>query len=193
MTGKEKCTLLKSIRCRIARKNGIEYSTPECTFQGECKGTCPKCEAELRALTAELERIKQSGKRVAVAGIAAAMVVTSASACAPASPEEQWEAETDGFVEELTGDVAFEGEGITEELEGNTIEIPHLSHIVSLPDDELLSEIQWFSRTMLQESWSIAWVEQTENADVYVLDGKTLAITFGADGRAESVVLSEDE
>lgn len=87
MNGKRTCSLLKSIRCEIAEQNGIEFSTPECTFQGECKGTCPKCEAELRYLAEELEKIRRSGKRVAVAGIAATMLATSAAGCAR-QPEE---------------------------------------------------------------------------------------------------------
>lgn len=82
MTGKRKCSLLKSIRCKIAEQNGIEFYTPECTFQGECRGTCPKCEEELRYLTEELKKIRRSGGRVAVAGIAATMIATSASGCA---------------------------------------------------------------------------------------------------------------
>ncbi len=83
MKGKEKCTLLKSIRCKIARENGIDYRPTECTFQGDCKGTCPKCEAELQKLTNDIEKLKNAGKRVAVAGIAAAMVAGSASGCVP--------------------------------------------------------------------------------------------------------------
>lgn len=27
---------------------GIEYEISECDFQGDCKGTCPKCESELK-------------------------------------------------------------------------------------------------------------------------------------------------
>lgn len=83
MNGKRKCSLLKSIRCRIAEKNHIDYQTTECNFQGECKGTCPKCEEELRYLAAELEKLKATGKRVAVAGIATAMVAASAAGCTP--------------------------------------------------------------------------------------------------------------
>lgn len=199
MTGKEKCTLLKSIRCLIAQKNGIAYSSPECIFQGECKGTCPKCEAELRALTAELERLKRSGKRVAVAGLAAAMVATSASACAPTSPEEQWEAGVDGFVEVIEGDVGVDypykpsPDSSDYELEGNTLAVPHLSTVLQMNQEELLTELSYYSRTMLQASWSTHWTEQREDADVYVLDGKTLALTFNESGKVQSALFSEDE
>ena len=77
MNGKNKCKLLKEIRQKIADENGIEYVTSECKFQGQCSGTCPKCEAEVRYLEQELEKRKNAGKAVAVAGIAAAMVVTA--------------------------------------------------------------------------------------------------------------------
>ena len=67
--GKKVCKILKEIRQQIADKNDIEYVTSECHFQGECQGTCPKCEAEVRYLENELNRRKQLGKAVAIAGI----------------------------------------------------------------------------------------------------------------------------
>lgn len=54
--GKEKCDLLKSIRKEIATRYGIFYPTNECSFQGECKGTCPKCEQETKYLERELKK-----------------------------------------------------------------------------------------------------------------------------------------
>ena len=80
MTGKEKCKILKEIRRTIARENDIAYVTTECKHKGDCAGTCPKCEAEVQFLEKELEKQRRMGKRVAVAGIAAALVVSS-SAC----------------------------------------------------------------------------------------------------------------
>ena len=78
MNGKSKCKILKDIRKKIAEENDIDYVTSECKYQGECSGTCPKCEAELRYLENELTKRKNLGKAVAVAGIAAALVVGSA-------------------------------------------------------------------------------------------------------------------
>ena len=69
MNGKEKCKALKEIRQQIAEKNDIAFAVSECTHQGDCKGTCPKCEAELRYLERQLELKKSLGKAVAVAGI----------------------------------------------------------------------------------------------------------------------------
>ena len=73
MKGKNKCKILKEIRQRIADENEIPYVTRECTYQGECRGTCPKCEAELRYLERELEKRRSLGKTVAVAAVAASL------------------------------------------------------------------------------------------------------------------------
>ena len=68
--GKKVCKILKEIRRQIAEKNDIALLISECHFQGECKGTCPKCEAEVRHLENELNKRRQIGKAVAIAGIA---------------------------------------------------------------------------------------------------------------------------
>ena len=67
--GKRTCKILKEIRQQIADNNEIEYITSECHFQGECKGTCPKCESEVLYLESELNKRRQLGKVVTVAGI----------------------------------------------------------------------------------------------------------------------------
>ena len=78
MNGKSKCKVLKDIRKKIAEANDIAYVTSDCKYKGECAGTCPKCEAEVRYLEEELAKRKNLGKIVAVAGIAATLVVASA-------------------------------------------------------------------------------------------------------------------
>ncbi len=69
MTGKEKCKLLKQIRKEIAESNGIDYQTTECTFEGECKGTCPKCDAEIKYLDKELNKKIRRGEVVTLSGL----------------------------------------------------------------------------------------------------------------------------
>ena len=103
MPGKEKCRILKQIRQRIAEENDIPYVTRECTFRGECKGTCPRCESELRYLERELALRASLGKRVAVAALCASLGL-SAAGCSPfggRTPEP-------GI--ELSGEVAWPGE-----------------------------------------------------------------------------------
>jgi TonB family protein len=78
--GKRTCKILKEIRQQIAEKNDIEYITSECHFQGECEGTCPKCEAELKYIENELQKRRQLGKTAAIAGISLGIAGTF-SAC----------------------------------------------------------------------------------------------------------------
>lgn len=82
MKGKEKCKALKEIRRQIAEQNDIPYAVSRCSHQGDCKGTCPKCEAELRYLERELAVRKNLGKAVAVAGISVG-ACSSLAACSP--------------------------------------------------------------------------------------------------------------
>lgn len=81
MNGKDKCRILKQIRQQIADANDIEYITRECTFQGECRGTCPKCEAELRYLEEQLAERRKRGAKVAVAAVAAGVMLTTTTSC----------------------------------------------------------------------------------------------------------------
>lgn len=80
MKGKEKCKILKEIRAQIAAANEIAWVTEECPHKGECRGTCPKCEAEVRKLERELERRRALGKTVAVVGLSAGIIATT-TAC----------------------------------------------------------------------------------------------------------------
>lgn len=77
MLGKEKCKYLREIRKKIALENDIRLVMDECTHKGECKGTCPKCEAEVRYLENELERKKKIGKIVTIAGLSLAGLTSS--------------------------------------------------------------------------------------------------------------------
>ena len=70
--GKQTCKILKEIRRQIADANGIEFVTSECRYKGDCLGTCPKCEAEVRYLEQQLRIRSLAGKAIALAGISAA-------------------------------------------------------------------------------------------------------------------------
>ena len=75
MKGKEKCRILKEIRRQIAEQNEIEWVVSECRHRGDCRGTCPKCESEVRQLERELEQRRRFGKKVVLAGISAAFLM----------------------------------------------------------------------------------------------------------------------
>ena len=74
--GKSTCKLLKSIRQQIADANGISYQPKECQHKGDCTGTCPACEEEIRYLERELKARKGNGFGMKVAGIAAGICTT---------------------------------------------------------------------------------------------------------------------
>ncbi|KGF25631.1 membrane receptor RagA, partial [Prevotella histicola JCM 15637 = DNF00424] len=74
--GKSTCKLLKSIRQQIADANGISYQPKECHHKGDCAGTCPACEEEIRYLEHELKARKGNGIGMKVAGIAAGICAT---------------------------------------------------------------------------------------------------------------------
>ena len=67
--GKHICRILKEIRRNIAVANDIEYITSECRYHGDCMGTCPKCEEELRYLESQLRAKSLQGHMINLAGI----------------------------------------------------------------------------------------------------------------------------
>ena len=73
MIGKSICKYLKSVRRAVAEANGIDLEIPECTFDGECSGTCPRCEAEVRMLEQALSARQRMAQKVAVIGVAAGL------------------------------------------------------------------------------------------------------------------------
>ena len=80
--GKEVCKRLKKVRREIAEANDITLIQEECKHKGDCQGTCPKCEQEVRFLEGELVKRSKLGKAVSIIGIAAVtgtIALTSAS------------------------------------------------------------------------------------------------------------------
>ena len=129
MRGKEKCRALKEIRGQIARENDIPFAVSQCTYQGESRGTCPKCEAELRYLERELAIRKGLGKAVAVVGISAS-VCAGLTACSPMdSVQDFFQGPENGCDLEIAGNISeaepstetpdLNVEGMMEELQGD--------------------------------------------------------------------------
>ena len=101
MRGKNKCKILKQIRQKIADENDIPYVTQECTFQGECKGTCPKCEAELRYLEQQLQKRQRLGKAVTVAALSASLMA-NLTACPSAEKASEHTSPEGTFFAQMT-------------------------------------------------------------------------------------------
>ena len=75
--GKSICNVLKTIRMQVAKANDIKYEPRECHHQGECQGTCPACEAEVRYIQRQLDIRRQLGKAVTIVGISAGLSALS--------------------------------------------------------------------------------------------------------------------
>ena len=73
--GKKICDTLKEVRMQVAKANDIKYAPTDCHHKGDCAGTCPKCEAEVRWLEQQLQLRRQLGKAVAVVGVSMGLAV----------------------------------------------------------------------------------------------------------------------
>ena len=76
--GKRICKTLKEIRAQVARANDIPYEPTECKHKGDCAGTCPKCEEEVRYIEHQLNIRRMLGKAVAVVGVSAGLAALTA-------------------------------------------------------------------------------------------------------------------
>lgn len=210
--GKKKCEILKTIRCQVAKKNGIPYTYTECTYQGECRGTCPKCEEELRYLNRELDKLKRSGRQVAVAGVAAAVIATSTAGCSPDFPAElglkEYEQQIAGAMvapEELDGDVAYTPDPedtVTAELQGNLLPpeeyvtageplpiLPAIGDVLSDLQQDREVYMDSFERTAIQVEWESYLTERGEDYDVFTVDGVRIIVTYHEDGWGDRAAL----
>lgn len=79
--GKHICNTLRAIRLDIARANGIAYAPRECHHKGDCSGTCPSCESEMRYLEREIARRRANGTAALVAGVSLGLMSFTATSC----------------------------------------------------------------------------------------------------------------
>ena len=68
-TGRKICNALRAIRKKIAKENGITYMDDECTSKGPCRGTCPRCDAEIYYLNEELRKKRERGEKIIISDI----------------------------------------------------------------------------------------------------------------------------
>lgn len=101
---KEKCKALKKIRKRLADTLEIDLHQRECTYEGACSGTCPKCKQEEDQLNRAI---------LAKTALAAGTVATVAglTGCT-----QMYHYETEGDMEPFIPATAVE------KLEGNLLE-----------------------------------------------------------------------
>lgn len=111
--GKKICETLKGIRRDIAAANEIDYNPAECHHEGDCAGTCPKCESEMRWLEQQLQVRQRLGKAVKVAGLTLALT-SFASSCNPGGGQEA------GYLEQPyndTTEICMEGDVVIDSAE----------------------------------------------------------------------------
>ena len=127
MTGKQTCDILKQIRRDIAKKNDINIPIRDCPHGEDvrCPGTCPRCEAETRALEKALNDRKKTGKKLLIAGISAGLVagtIAGVSSCSPL-PDDQLEGDVPAVhtSDDSTGADDESSVTDTHALEGNII------------------------------------------------------------------------
>jgi len=131
--GRKVCNTLKEIRRRIADRNEIEYSTSDCHFEGECKGTCPQCESEVRYLENELRKRTQLGKAVAVAGISLGMAGTFAGCGTPKQENTQIPKQNVSIEKMEVADTLTDFEYMAGEIDPNS-NLPMLISVLTLPE-----------------------------------------------------------
>ncbi len=117
--GKQTCRILKEIRRQIAEANDIKLITSECTFRGDCLGTCPKCEAEVSYLEQQLRARTLAGKAVALAGISAAALTMLASS--PIEAQELQSPQQKVDIGRMTGCMAPGPEQDTLKIKGTVV------------------------------------------------------------------------
>lgn len=177
MNGKSRCKILKEIRKKIAEENDIEYVVSECRYKGECSGTCPKCEEELRILEKELEKRRKLGKRVVVTGVALALAGGAVGAGVTSLKE---------YVHEKVEDIVLKGivsPDLVIKTEENNLEI---DKVLLLSETEIVEKLFAYSRDELKQMWSDYLEESQEDYDIFAVYNQnsktTLKLVYSEDG-----------
>ena len=203
MKGKQRCRILKQIRKEIADANGIEYVISECPHKGDCAGTCPKCESEVAYLERELEKRRQTGKKVAIAGIAAAAVISSAG-CRQEGfrPGENGTGVSDGSLIpatseallstgeflEIQGDIAYPSCGRVEGIFSGSphaegAQVPDIGELMSSRPEAVRKRLSGFRFDEVTEAWKQYVCDCfVENGAGFLYDGFEVHVYRNADG-----------
>ena len=203
MKGKQRCKILKQIRKEIADANGIDYVISECPHKGDCAGTCPKCESEVAYLERELEKRRQTGKKVAIAGIAAAAVISSAGcrkegfrpggngtgasdgSLIPATSEPL--PSTGEFIE-IMGDIAYPSCGRVEGIFSGSphaegAQVPDIGELMYSSPETVREMLSGFRFDEVTEAWKQYVCDCfVENGAGFLYDGFEVHVYRNADG-----------
>lgn len=83
---KKVCQTLKEVRKQIADANEIPYEITECHHEGDCRGTCPKCESEVRYIENQLNIRRAAGKAISLVGISLGISAAFGSCSGSSNP-----------------------------------------------------------------------------------------------------------
>ena len=113
--GKKICNTLKEVRMQVAKANDIKYAPTECHHEGDCAGTCPKCESEVRWLEQQLQLRRQLGKAVAVVGVSVGLAaLTACNSKTPTTESDpdtvSIESQTAGFLDMVPDTLSVESQ-----------------------------------------------------------------------------------
>jgi hypothetical protein len=197
--GKEKCRILKEIRRDIAKQNDIELLIEECRHKGDCLGTCPKCEAELRYLERELENRRKKGKKVILAGISTVVALNLASCDLLPSdrlmgePMHSFTESSNGGDESVENGVLVGKEtvSIEEIIMGELPLAPSLDVVATYLDDQKsLSSL--LLGVHIEAIYSV-WGEANENGGYLIPseNGHFIELTYDKNGYIESFEITE--
>ena len=203
MNGKNKCKILKEIRRRIAEKNDIAYVTSECKHQGNCLGTCPKCEAEVRYLEEQLAARKRAGYAVALTGLALTLTAATAS-CTPetvppktetTSVEETTVPQDTTISSETTEWIELGGVDIPPETDMGEVAVPIFEELLTYSTEERNNYISMYTRDAIRAEWGNDLVSEDTLWDSFEIlcDDSVCLVTvfYTAQGLAKSVSIDE--
>lgn len=159
--GKVICKELKELRRKIAEENDIPLEIKECTYEGPCRGTCPRCEAEVRYLENSLANRLKMGKVATVAGLA--LGLASCGGGQPSTPLSTPPGRVDSETDLWEGEV----ESIPEGPESR-INVPDVGEIEVcgdvMPPDEPLADFTGVIEDI--EDYEVGEVPDDETADI---------------------------
>ena len=124
--GKKICNALRNVRRQIALANDIPYETTDCHHEGDCLGTCPKCEAEVRYIENQLSLRRAAGKAVSLVGLSLGISAAFASCTNQPTATNQATANqttSDNSTSETNKIIESAGEIIDGAMDANIIEV----------------------------------------------------------------------
>ncbi|WP_291528139.1 TonB family protein [Bacteroides sp. UBA939] len=137
--GKQTCRILKEIRKEIAKANDIEFIVSECQHKGDCAGTCPKCEAEVRYLEQQLNRRRLLGKAVTVVEVSMGLSMLTACSNQQKQKDNSVDEKIDSFGILVEVPMTGYSDTIPEKIVNDTVSAVTIGYIPPNPADTLPS------------------------------------------------------